>query len=89
MLQIYLVRGEAEPSEVNAVDYIIASAKQKVARLEKLIEDLSVADDVDELALDAIYEELEELDPATFEVCSIITGPLVAHFPNYVPGQSW
>jgi hypothetical protein len=27
-----------------------------------------VADDVDELALDAIHEELEELDPATFEV---------------------
>ncbi|KAF8602631.1 P-loop containing nucleoside triphosphate hydrolase protein [Ceratobasidium sp. AG-I] len=67
-IDIYLVRGEADPSEVNAVDYIIASAKQKVARLEKLVEELSVADNVDELALDAIYEELEELDPATFEV---------------------
>ncbi|KAG9097004.1 hypothetical protein FRC06_008113 [Ceratobasidium sp. 370] len=67
-IDIYLVRGEAEPSETNAVDYIIASAKEKVARLEKLIEELSVADDVDELALDAIHEELEELDPSTFEV---------------------
>ncbi|CAE7223753.1 unnamed protein product [Rhizoctonia solani] len=66
-IDIYLVRGEAEPSDVNAVDYIIASAKEKVARLEKQIEDLSVADDVDELALDALHEELEELDPSTFE----------------------
>lgn len=29
-LQIYLVRGEAEPSDVNAVDFIITSARQKV-----------------------------------------------------------
>lgn len=50
------------------MDYIIKSAKEKVARLEKMIEDLSVADDVDELALDALHEELEELDPSTFEV---------------------
>ncbi|KDN47442.1 hypothetical protein RSAG8_03582, partial [Rhizoctonia solani AG-8 WAC10335] len=66
-IDIYLVRGEAEPSDVNAVDYIIASAKDKVARLEKQIEDLSMADDIDELALEALHEELEELDPATFE----------------------
>ena len=26
-----------------------------------------MADDVDELALDAAYEELEEMDPSTFE----------------------
>ncbi|KAH7887252.1 P-loop containing nucleoside triphosphate hydrolase protein [Phlebopus sp. FC_14] len=67
-IDIYLVRGEAEPSDVNAVDFIIASAREKVAKLEKRIEDLSVADDVDEAALDAAYEELEELDPSTFEV---------------------
>lgn len=65
--QIYLVRGAVDPSDVNALDYIIASAKEKVARLEKLVEELSIADDVDELALEAIYEELEEMDPATFE----------------------
>lgn len=66
-IDIYLVSGEAEPSDVNAVDYIVSSAKEKVAKLEALIEELSVADDVDELALDATYEQLEELDPATFE----------------------
>ena len=66
-IDIYLVRGEAEPSDVNAVDYIIASAKEKVARLEARIEEMSVADDIDELALDALYESLEEIDPSTFE----------------------
>ena len=65
--QIYLVSGAVDPSDVNALDYIIASAKEKVARLEKLAEDMSIADDVDELALEAVYEELEEMDPSTFE----------------------
>ncbi|KAF5321085.1 hypothetical protein D9619_000001 [Psilocybe cf. subviscida] len=66
-IDIYIVRGEAEPSDVNAVDFIVASAKAKVVKLEAYIEQLSVADDVDELALDAAYEALEEMDPATFE----------------------
>ncbi|KAH8999145.1 P-loop containing nucleoside triphosphate hydrolase protein [Lactarius akahatsu] len=66
-IDIYLVRGEAEPSDVNALDFIVASARAKVARLEARIEELSVAEDVDELALDATYEELEEMDPSTFE----------------------
>ncbi|KAL0950455.1 hypothetical protein HGRIS_010404 [Hohenbuehelia grisea] len=75
-IDIYLVSGEAEPSDVNAVDFIVTSAKAKVAKLEAYIEELSVADDVDELALDAAYEELEELDPSTFETkaASILHG---------------
>lgn len=52
---------------MTAVEYIIASAKAKVAKLEKEVEELSVADDVDELLLEQKYEELEELDPSTFE----------------------
>ncbi|KAG2036727.1 P-loop containing nucleoside triphosphate hydrolase protein [Suillus americanus] len=66
-IDIYLVRGEAEPSDVNAVDFIVSSAREKVAKLEKRIEDLSIADDVDDAALEAAYEELEEMDPNTFE----------------------
>lgn len=66
-IDIYLVRGEAEPSDVNAVEYIIASAREKVTRLEARIEELSIAEDVDELALDSLYEQLEEMDPSTFE----------------------
>ncbi|KAJ7582062.1 P-loop containing nucleoside triphosphate hydrolase protein [Mycena floridula] len=67
-IDIYLVSGEAEPSDVNAVDFIVASAKAKVAKLEAYIEALSIADNVDDVALDAAYEELEEMDASTFEV---------------------
>ncbi|KAJ3823477.1 P-loop containing nucleoside triphosphate hydrolase protein [Lentinula raphanica] len=76
-IDIYLVRGEVEPSNVNAVEFIVASARAKVEKLEKYIEELSVSDDPDaELALDAAYEELEELDPSTFETkaASILHG---------------
>ncbi|EPT00845.1 hypothetical protein FOMPIDRAFT_1049354 [Fomitopsis schrenkii] len=66
-IDIYLVSGEAEPSDINAVDYIIKSAREKVAKLEQRIEELSVADDIDELELELAYEELEEMDPSTFE----------------------
>ncbi|TEB32068.1 P-loop containing nucleoside triphosphate hydrolase protein [Coprinellus micaceus] len=66
-IDIYIVRGEAEPANINAVDFIVASAREKVAKLEAYIEELSIADDVDEVALDTAYEQLEELDPATFE----------------------
>nr|XP_019008622.1 ATP-binding cassette, subfamily F, member 2 [Kwoniella pini CBS 10737]OCF47403.1 ATP-binding cassette, subfamily F, member 2 [Kwoniella pini CBS 10737] len=66
-IDIYLVRGAVEPSDVNALDYIVASAKEKVARLEKMAEDMATADEVDEVGLEMIYEELEEMDPSTFE----------------------
>ncbi|KZT18314.1 P-loop containing nucleoside triphosphate hydrolase protein [Neolentinus lepideus HHB14362 ss-1] len=66
-IDIYLVRGEAEPSDVNAVDFIVSSAKEKVAKLESRIEELSAADEIDELGLEQLYEELEEMDPSTFE----------------------
>ena len=67
LVQIYLVQGEVDPSDVNAVDYIVQSARDKVARLEKEIEDMSMADVVDDVALEHKYEELEEMDPSTFE----------------------
>ncbi|KAH7090072.1 ATP-binding cassette transporter [Auriculariales sp. MPI-PUGE-AT-0066] len=67
-IDIYLVSGEAEPSDVNALDFIVNSAKAKVARLEQLVEDLSASDNQDDLdRLDQVYSELEELDPSTFE----------------------
>ncbi|KAG8826967.1 hypothetical protein FRC17_008020 [Serendipita sp. 399] len=67
-IDIYMVNGEAEPSDTNALDYIVAGAKEKVAKLEKRIEDLSTSDDDgDQQALEATLEELEELDPSTFE----------------------
>jgi ATP-binding cassette, subfamily F, member 2 len=49
------------------VSTLSISAKPKVAHLEAYIEELLVAENVDEQALDQAYEELEEMDPSTFE----------------------
>merc|ERR1712230_121438 len=75
-IHIDLVRGEAEPSDMTAIDYIVQSAKDKAARIEQQIEEMSIADNVDELALELKYEELEALDPTMFEakVGAILTG---------------
>merc|ERR1711939_163607 len=75
-IDIYLVRGEAEPSDMTAIDYIVQSAKDKAARIEQQIEEMSIADNVDELALELKYEELEALDPTMFEAKAgaILTG---------------
>lgn len=65
IIECDIVGGEAEPSKMNAVDFLVASAKAKVALLEAYTEELSIADDVDESALDPTYEELEEMEPST------------------------
>lgn len=66
-VDIHLVQAEVEPREINALQYCIGSAKQKVEKLEQQIEDLSIADNVDELLIETMYEELDALDPSTFE----------------------
>jgi len=66
-IDIYLVQGEVDPSEQTALEFIVQSAKDKAARLEAQIEEMSIADVVDEVGLELKYEELEELDPSTFE----------------------
>jgi ATP-binding cassette subfamily F protein 2 len=57
-IDIYLVCGEVEPSNVNAANFIIIPTHEK---LEKQIEDLSIADNVRNAALEAIYKELKEM----------------------------
>lgn len=50
-----IVRGEAGPSYLrrHVVDFIVASAHAKAARIEANVEELSVADSVDDAALEA------------------------------------
>ena len=68
-IDIYLVRGEADPSDENALDYIIKSAREKVARLEKEIEDMSVADEVDDVGLELKTVSYTHLTLPT--ICSV------------------
>jgi ATP-binding cassette, subfamily F, member 2 len=76
-IDVYLLKEEAEPSEMNALDYILAEAKKKVEKLESEIEKLSMdPENMDEVALQGMYDRLEEMDPNTFEAkaSSILTG---------------
>ena len=66
-IDVYLLNAEAEPQEVTAVEYIIGSARERVAQLEEEIEKLSMADEVDDILMESKYEQLEDLDPASFE----------------------
>jgi ATP-binding cassette, subfamily F, member 2 len=76
-IDVYLLKEEAEPSDLNAVEYILMEAKKKVEVLESKIEKMSMdPDSLDEVALQGLYDRLEELDPNTFEskACGILAG---------------
>jgi ATP-binding cassette subfamily F protein 2 len=76
-IDVYLLKEEAEPSDMNALDYILAEAKKKVEALEAEIEKMSMdPETLDEMQMQAKYDQLEELDASTFEAkaSSILTG---------------
>ena len=76
-IDVYLLKEEAEPSEMNGVEYILAEARKKVEALENEIERMSMdPDNMDEMAMQGLYDRLEEMDPNTFEskVSGILTG---------------
>ncbi|KAI8385008.1 P-loop containing nucleoside triphosphate hydrolase protein [Radiomyces spectabilis] len=76
-IDTYLLNQEAEPSDMNAIEAVIYSAQQEVARLEKQVEDLLGEEDgADNPLLDDIYERIEQMDAATFEprACTLLSG---------------
>ena len=67
-IDIYMVRGEAPPSDQGPVEFIVAAAKAKVERLEKRVEELSASTDEAEMEeVERFLEEIEDMDPNTFE----------------------
>lgn len=66
-IDIHLLSEEAHPSEDTALDYVINSAREEVARLETKAEDVLTEEGPESLVLNDIYEKLDELDPSTFE----------------------
>ncbi|TDL30197.1 P-loop containing nucleoside triphosphate hydrolase protein [Rickenella mellea] len=81
-IDIYLVRGEPKPAKINAIDFIVESAKQIVVKIEKRIENLSMVEHVDEMALHAAHYEPEEMDPHTFEAKALAGG--IAHIKKFI-----
>ena len=67
-IDIYMVRGEAPPSDQGPVEFIVAAAKDKIERLEKRVEELSAStDEAETEEMERLLEEIEDMDPSTFE----------------------
>ncbi len=64
---IYLLAHEAPPSEMSALDYVINSAKEEIARLDALIEKILVEEGPESELLPDLYDRQDGLDPSTFE----------------------
>ena len=64
---IYLLDHEAPPCEQTALEYVVTSAQEEVARLDALIENILVEDGPESELLGDLYEKQDELDPSTFE----------------------
>lgn len=66
-MDVYLLDHEAPPSDDTALEYVINSAKQEVARLDAMVEKILVEDGPESELLQDLYDKLDELDPSTFE----------------------
>ncbi|KAF0428195.1 P-loop containing nucleoside triphosphate hydrolase protein [Gigaspora margarita] len=65
-IDVYLLNQEADPCDLNAIDYVIRAAKEEVARLEKEVEDLLTENDEDP-SLEDLYDRIAALDESTFQ----------------------
>lgn len=75
-IDVYLLTGESEPSEMSGLDVVIDSARREVERLEKKADEILLDEGPESDILQEIYERIETLDPQTFEsrASSILCG---------------
>lgn len=66
-IDIFMLSEGAPPTELSALEAVIADVRAEYERLETLAEDLACEEDVDEQLIESIYERLDEMDPSTFE----------------------
>lgn len=66
-IDIYMLREEAEPSDMTAMEMVVDFGKKAVTRLEKEEERIMEEEGPDSPLLLDIYERLDSLDPSTFE----------------------
>ncbi|KAI8613167.1 P-loop containing nucleoside triphosphate hydrolase protein, partial [Chytriomyces sp. MP71] len=74
-IDIYLLNKEADPSEQTALAAVIEYAEKEIKNLEARMEEI-LGEDPESPLLDDIYERIDSLDAATFEVraASILHG---------------
>ncbi|RKP38903.1 P-loop containing nucleoside triphosphate hydrolase protein [Dimargaris cristalligena] len=68
-IDIHLLKEEAEPSEKTALRYVVEHAEKELERLEQQVEHiLGEEGGAENPVLESIYERIEAMDAATFEV---------------------
>lgn len=67
-VDIYHLREEAEPSDQTALEAVVNHIREEVQRLQKVEGEILTSNGPGDERLQGIYERLEELDPAKFEV---------------------
>ncbi|KAJ3355722.1 hypothetical protein HDU83_002727 [Entophlyctis luteolus] len=74
-IDIYLLNEEFPPTELTALQAVIEYAEKEIKNLEARMEEL-LAEDPESVLLEDIYERIDSLDAATFEVraASILHG---------------
>ncbi|KAJ3379063.1 ATP-binding cassette sub- F member 2 [Lobulomyces angularis] len=65
-MDIHLLNGEYPPTDLTAVEAVIADAQKELDRLEKVMEDM-MAEDPDNPLLEDLFERIEGMDASTFE----------------------
>ncbi|CAI2175356.1 15694_t:CDS:10 [Funneliformis geosporum] len=67
-IDVYLLNQEAEPCDLNAIDYVMLAAKSEITRLEKEVEDILTEDNgADDIRLEDLYDRISALDESTFQ----------------------
>ncbi|KAJ1779136.1 ABC transporter ATP-binding protein arb1 [Coemansia sp. RSA 1824] len=66
-MDTYLLSEEAEPTDLDPIEYVVKAARDEYARLEKELEDMLAEDGGDNPLIDGIYERMDQMDSNTFE----------------------
>lgn len=67
IFNVYLLAHEAPPTEETALEYVITSAREEIAKVEAEIERVLIEEGPESDLLLSLYDRQEELDPDTFE----------------------
>lgn len=67
-MDTHLLSEEAEPTDMDPIQYVVKAAREEYDRLEKEMEDLLTTEEgADSPLLDGIYERMDQMDVNTFE----------------------
>ncbi|KAJ1732269.1 ABC transporter ATP-binding protein arb1 [Coemansia sp. RSA 1939] len=67
-MDTFLLSEEAEPTDLDPIEYVVKAARDEFERLEKELEEMLTAEDGAENPLiDGIYERMDQMDASTFE----------------------